>query len=120
MDYFYAGTGSPAGGLSNPFVKIKYASANKRFSSALDYHYFSLAKNQKDIAGNAINKYLGSEFDWVNTYALNKVTTLELGVSYLAASKSMEYAKNITPGTSKLNARWVYLQINIKPEFFSK
>jgi len=43
-----------------------------------------------------------------------------LGISYLAASKSMEYAKNITPGTSKLNANWAYLQINIKPEFFSK
>jgi hypothetical protein len=120
MDYFYAGTGSPAGGLNNPFVKIKYASANKRFSSGLDYHYFSLAKDQKDITGNAVNKYLGSEFDWVNTYVLNKVTSVELGVSYLAASKSMEYAKNITPGTSKLNASWLYMQINIKPEFFSK
>ncbi len=120
MDYFYAGTGSPAGGLNNPFVKIKYTSSNKRFSSALDYHYFSLAKNQKDVSGNAISKYLGSEFDFVNSYALNKVTTVELGISYMAASKSMEYAKAITPGSSKLNASWVYLQINIKPEFFVK
>ena len=120
MDYFYAGTGSPAGGLNNPFAKIKYTSSNKRFNSGLDYHYFSLANNQKDISGNAIGKYLGSEFDFVNSYALNKVTTVELGISYMAASKSMEYAKGITPGTSKLNASWVYLQINIKPEFFVK
>ncbi len=120
MDYFYAGTGSPAAGLSDPFIKIKYASSNKRFTSGLDYHYLSLAKTQKDISGKAVKKYLGSEFDWVSSYALNKVTSIELGVSYLAASKSMEYAKNITPGTSKLNASWVYLQINIKPEFFNK
>ncbi|MFT3682079.1 MAG: alginate export family protein [Ferruginibacter sp.] len=120
MDYFYAGTGSPAGGLNNPFAKIKYTSSGKRFSSQLDYHYFALAKDQKDISGSAIDKYLGSEFDLVSTYALNKVTTVELGISYLAASKSMEYAKAVTPGTSKLNAGWVYLQVNIKPEFMNK
>ncbi|HEX5653562.1 MAG TPA: alginate export family protein [Chitinophagaceae bacterium] len=120
MDYFYAGTGSPAGGLNNPYLKIKYTSAGKRFSTALDYHYFSLASNQKDIAGNAIPKYLGSEIDWVSTYALNKMTGLELGVSWLAASRSMEYAKNLSPGTTKLNAHWAYLQINVKPEWIFK
>ncbi|MES2850328.1 MAG: alginate export family protein [Bacteroidota bacterium] len=120
MDYFYAGTGSPTGGLNNLFAKIKYTSTNKRFSSQLDYHYFALAKNQKDVSGNAINKYLGSEFDLVSSYALNKVTTVELGVSYMAATKSMEYAKGITPGSANLNANWVYLQINIKPEFLTK
>jgi hypothetical protein len=120
MDYFYAGTGSPAGGLNNPFFKIKYTSAGKRFSTSLDYHYFSLAKNQKDLAGNAISKYLGSEIDWVSTYALNKMAGLELGLSWLGASRSMEYAKNANPGSSKLNASWAYLQINIKPEWIFK
>jgi hypothetical protein len=38
MDYFYAGTGSPAGGLSNPFLKIKYTSTNKLLTLGLDYH----------------------------------------------------------------------------------
>ena len=99
---------------------MKYGSANKRFTSALDYHYFRLAKDQKNASGTAINKYLGSEFDLVTTYALNKITTLEYGFSVMAATKSMEYAKAITPGSSKLNASWVYLQINIKPEFFVK
>lgn len=120
MDYFYAATGSPAGGLNNPYAKAKYTSANKRFSSAVDYHYFALAGNQKDNDGSAVKKYLGSEFDFVNTYALNKITSVELGISYMAATKSMEYAKAITPGASNLNASWVYLQLNIKPEFLSK
>lgn len=120
MDYFYVATGSPVGGLSNPFAKIRFASKDKRFSTGIDYHYFALANDQKDIAGNAVDKYLGSEFDCVSTYQLNKFSALELGLSYMAATKSMEYAKGLTPGSTKLNASWAYLQINIKPDFFSK
>ena len=120
MDYFYVGTGSPTGGLSNPYAKIKYGSKSKRFTAQADYHYFSLAKNQKNTSGAAINKYLGSEVDLVTTYALNKVTTLEYGFSVMAASNSMEYAKNITPGTAKLTGLWSYLMISIKPAFLFK
>ncbi len=120
MDYFYTGTGSPTGGLSDPFFKIKYGSKNKRFSAGLDYHYFSLAKDMKDINGNAIDKYLGSEFDLITNYSLNKITTIEFGFCSMAASKSMEYAKGITPGISKLTGLWSYVMINIKPEFLFK
>ena len=120
MDYFYAGTGSPSGGLSNPFFKTKYLSKNKRFTASLDLHYFSLAKDQKDASGNAISKYLGNEFDLVTNYALNKITTLEWGFSVMAASRSMEYAKGIHPGTANLTGTWSYLMINIKPEFLFK
>lgn len=120
MDYFYVGTGSPTGGLSNPFAKVKYASAGKRFTAALDYHYFALAQNQKNTSGTAINKYLGSEFDFVTTYALNKITTLEYGFSVMAATGSMEYAKSITPDTANRNGLWSYLMISIKPEFLFK
>jgi hypothetical protein len=38
----------------------------------------------------------------------------------MAAAKSMEYAKAITPGTSKLTGLWSYIMINIKPEFLFK
>jgi len=120
MDYFYVGTGSPTGGLSDPYLKIKYSSANKKFNAGLDYHHFSLAKNQKDGNGNAINKYLGSEFDFTTNYQLYKFASIEWGVSVMAASESMEYAKNITPGTANLTATWSYLMINIKPEFIFK
>ena len=120
MDYFYVGTGSPTGGLSDPFAKIKYTSGNKRLSSELDYHHFSLANNQMDISGNAIHKYLGSEFDLVTNYSLNKMTTLEYGFSLMAATKSMEYAKALSPGTSNLTGTWNYVMIIIKPEFLVK
>jgi hypothetical protein len=120
MDYFYAGTGSPTGGLNNPYLKFKYSSANKRFGVGVDYHYFALAQDQKSVSGGALDKYLGSEVDLVTTYSLNKFTTVEWGFSVLAASKSMEYAKVIAPGTSSLNSTWSFLQLNIKPEFFVK
>ena len=118
MDYFYAATGSPIGGLSNPFAKAKYV--NSRFTAALDYHYFSLAKSQKDIYDNPVTKYLGSELDLVLSYNLYKVVNLEWGFSYMMATKSMEYAKNIQPCTAQLNNMWSYLQVNIKPDFLAK
>ena len=120
MDYFYVGTGSPAGGLSDPYFKIKFINGNKRFTAGLDYHCLSLAKDMKDGSGNAINKYLGSEFDLLTTYSLNKYTTLEWGFSVMAATKSMEYAKGIAPGTSQLTGMWSYLMINVRPEFLFK
>ena len=120
MDYFYAGTGSPTGGLSNIYFKTKYTSKNKRFTAGLDYHHFSLAENQKDVTGNAIDRYLGSEFDLVTNYSLNKLTMLEWGFSVMAASNSMEYAKGLTPGSSNLTGTWSYLMISIKPEYLFK
>jgi Alginate export len=120
MDYFYVATGSAAGGLSNPFFKIKYGSKNKKITAGFDYHYFSLAKNMKDINGNALNKYLGSEFDFITNYSLNKVTMVEFGLCAMAAAKSMEYAKGITPGTANLTGLWSYVMISIKPEFLFK
>lgn len=120
MDYFYVGTGSPAGGLSDGFAKIRYTGTKKRFAAELDYHYFNLAKNQKNINGDSIHKFLGSEFDFITNYSFNKITTLEYGFSVMAATNSMAYAKNLTPGTAKLTGLWSYLMITIKPEFLFK
>ncbi|MEO6315248.1 MAG: alginate export family protein [Chitinophagaceae bacterium] len=120
MDYFYVSTGSPTGGLNNPFAKVKYNSRGTRFSAGIDYHYFSLAKNQKDFRGNAVNKNLGSEIDVTADYALTKITNVQVGASLMAATNSMEYAKNISPGTAKRTGVWTYLMISIKPEFLFK
>jgi hypothetical protein len=120
MDYFYAGTGSPAAGLNNPFLKGKYISPGKRFFAELAYHYFGLADNAKDAKGNAMSKYLGSEVDATINYGLNKITSIELGASLMAATHSMEYAKGIAADAARLTAAWAYLQVNIRPDFFSK
>jgi hypothetical protein len=118
MDYFYAASGSPAAGLNNPFLKGKYISSG--FSAELAYHYFAFADDQKDSKGDLLSKYLGSEVDVKLNYSLNKITALELGASWMGATGSMEYAKGITSGTARLNNGWAYLQVNIRPDFFSK
>jgi hypothetical protein len=114
MDYFYAGTGSPAGGLDNPFLKVKYAATGGRLTLGIDYQCFAQAAAQKDLKGLPLNKYLGSELDLVGNYSMNKNTTLEGGLCGLAASGSLEIAKGITPGTARLKALWAYLQVNVK------
>jgi hypothetical protein len=120
LDYFYAGSGSPTGGLSNPYLKVKYTSPNQRFSTELASQFFYLAAEQRDVSGNPVNKYLGTEFDSTTDYKLNTFTMVELGLSYMAATSSMEYAKNLAPGSSKLSPVWAYLQFNIQPAFLNK
>jgi len=69
------------------------------------------------VNGEAIKKYLGSEFDFVTNYSLNKFAVVEWGFSVMAATKSMEYAKNITPDAANLTGLWSYMMIIIRPEF---
>lgn len=118
MDYFYAVSGAPTGGLSDPYAKVKLTS--DRFAAELAGHYFMLGADQKDNTGKALDKHIGTEIDFTAAYKLNKLTTIDLGVSYMAATRSMEYAKNITPGSTNLSPVWAYLQINIKPDFLNK
>jgi hypothetical protein len=119
MDYFYAVSGAPNGGLSDPFAKVRYTSP-KSFYAELAGHYFALGADQKDVNGDAINKHLGTELDFTTGYKLNKFTNIDLGISYMAATHSMEYAKNLNPGSAELHPVWAYLQLNIKPEFLNK
>lgn len=111
MDYFYAGTGSPALGLKNYYFKTKYT-ANEYFFAA-DFHHFDLA-NPLATSQNA----LGDEIDLTANYTLNKFTTVELGYSLMKATSIMEIAK-AQALTAQYNhtSQWAYLMINIKPDF---
>jgi hypothetical protein len=120
MDFFYVNTGSPAAGLINPHLKWQYTSENKRFTTGLHYHLFALSEKMYDINANQLDMYLGSEFDLSWIYTLNKVSSVEGGVSAMFATHSMEYAKGIVPNSSKLNGQWIFVQFNIKPEFILK
>lgn len=118
MDYYYVATGSPTGGLKDAYVKLKYQST--RFWATLDAHNFRLAENTPNAADpNKLNidKNLGYEFDLVGNYALNKFTTLELGYAFMAANNSTEYVKRATMDQARHRPQWVYLMINIRPDF---
>jgi hypothetical protein len=120
MDYFYVGTGAPAAGLADYYANIKYTATIKEFTTQLGYHYFRLAQDQKNVSGPPINKSLGSEFDLLTDFNLDKTVTLECGFSLMAATKSMEYAKNVAPGTTNLTGTWSYLMIIVRTGFILK
>jgi hypothetical protein len=121
MDYFYVGTGSPAGGLSNIYFKAKYTS--NLLSIGADYHNFSLNKDMKKADGTVIGKQLGNEVDFILTYTLNKFTVIETGYAVMAAKSSMPFAKgqattDAVADTYRKSGSWFYLMINIRPDFF--
>jgi hypothetical protein len=123
MDFFYVGTGGVPSGLSDPYLRMKYA-ATKAFSVGLDIHNFSLVNNAPNIAidntgKTLLGKQLGNEFDLILNYTLNKATAVEFGYCVMAGTKSLEYVKLGTNNNAELTASWAYLMFTIKPELFS-
>ena len=121
MDYFYVGTGSPAGGLNNPYLKVKYIS--NMLTIGLDYHNFSLNKEMKKADGSLVSKNLGNEFDFVVNYNLNKFSNIEMGYSLMKATNSMTFAKgqattDAVADTYNKTGSWFYLMIKFTPDFF--
>ena len=123
MDFFYVGTGGVAAGLSDPYLRLKYA-ASPKLAFGLDIHNYSLVNNMpnkySDATGKTlVNKQLGNEFDFIVNYGLNKSTALEFGYCVMAATNSLEYVKLSTMDKAEHTATWAYLMVNIKPEIFS-
>ncbi|HTE09336.1 MAG TPA: alginate export family protein [Chitinophagaceae bacterium] len=124
MDYFYAGTGSPAGGLNNPYMKIKYT--GNALSAGLDVHHFSLNKEMVKSDGSQLGKNLGNEIDLVLNYNINRFANIELGYSMMFASSNMTFAKGqaVTDAaavTYRKTGAWLYAMLKITPDFlFSK
>jgi hypothetical protein len=121
MDYFYVGTGAPAGGLNNPYFKIKYTA--NTYSFGADVHSFSLNKAMQKGDKSTLDKDLGTEVDLTLSYTMNKFTIIDLGYSVMNATKAMPFAKgqattDAVANTYRRNANWVYLMINIRPDFF--
>ncbi|CAN5594613.1 alginate export family protein [soil metagenome] len=122
MDYFYVGTGSPAGGLQDAFLKFKYT--GKRLTTTFDVHYFALANttfNKMPDAAPAtpLASKLGMEYDLIANYSLNKFTTVEAGYAIMSGTNTLEYTKQGTMNQKDKIGTWAYLMINIRPDFFA-
>jgi len=120
MDYFYAGTSSPSGGLKNPYLRFKYAL--NAFTAGVDFNLFYLDKNMKQADGTYINKTLGNEIDFVTSYNMNRFTYIEAGYSIMNANSSMAIAKGqavtaAVANTYKTTGNWFYLMIRLAPDF---
>lgn len=121
MDYFYVGTGSPAGGLKNPFLKLKYTS--NTLSAGVDYHNFSLEKNMKKADGSFVKKQLGGELDFTVNYNMNKFTNIEFGYAVMNATGGMPFAKgqattDAAADTYRKSGSWFYAMLRFSPDFF--
>ncbi|GAA4458330.1 hypothetical protein GCM10023189_30400 [Nibrella saemangeumensis] len=122
MDYFYVGTGAPAGGLKDAFLKFKYSGS--RLTTTFDVHYFTLAattfnKMPDAPTGAKLDAKLGVEYDFVATYGLNKFTTLEFGYALMNGTNTLEYTKQGTMNQRDKIGTWAYLMINIRPDFLA-
>lgn len=120
LDYFYAGTGSPAGGLNNAYVKCKYSS-NLLILGA-DFHNFALNKDMKKADGTVIDKQLGKEVDLQLTYNMNKFTNIELGYALMFATVNMPFAKgqattDAAAAAFHTTGTWFYAMLKFTPDF---
>ncbi len=123
MDYFYVGTGSPVAGLSNPYLRLKYA-ASPKFTATLDVHSFSLANDAANKVADAtgktlLGKNLGTETDLILNYTMNKNIGFEMGYCMMFANDNMEVIKRNTMGKAKQTGTWAYLSINLKPDLIT-
>lgn len=130
MDYFYVGTGGPAAGLQNFYLKGKYT--HKSFFVSIDAHsFFSQNSMSYRVINNGITESkngvmnLGSEIDLICNVHVNKFVNLEAGYSIFLSTEATEVAKSGTPGVRAWNNtragdsfnQWGYLMINIRPDF---
>ena len=121
MDYFYVGTGSPAGGLNNPYLKLKYT--NNAVSFGVDLHNFFLNTDMKKGDGSFVKKQLGNELDFILNYNMNKFTNIELGYASMFATSSMPFAKAQATTDNAADAyrktgNWFYAMLRFAPDFF--
>jgi hypothetical protein len=121
MDYFYVGTGAAAGGLNNPYLKLKYTGST--LTLGVDYHNFSLNQDMKKADGTLVGKQLGNEVDFVLSYNMNKFTNIEAGYSVMMATSSMPFAKgqattDAVADTYRKTGNWFYAMFRFTPDFF--
>ena len=99
-------------GLIDPYLRLGIL--NKKITSTLDVHYFSLA-HQNNSGFNTITGSLGTEADLLAEYKPSPVINLQLGYSMMFATKNMELIK----GGDKNNYQgWAFIMLKVSPTFF--
>ncbi|WP_152268860.1 alginate export family protein [Agriterribacter humi] len=120
MDYFYAGSGFGNGGLTDYYLKSKWKLADRYLLTADLHQFFSDSKITDPLHPGSTNSNFGQELDLVAVFNWRKDITLEGGYSHFFTTSllSSPAVKNISNPQS--GANWVYIMINIKPEYFFK
>lgn len=101
-------------GIINPYLFLFYDFSPK-ISLKSDLHLF-YSQNKFVVQQEIIPSYLAFENDILLTFKPNTYTKIDLGLSWLKATQSMEYIKQ--GGNADKLAQWAYVQITCKPELF--
>ncbi len=113
MDYYYAGTGGPVGGLINGQIRSRFNAS--RYFITVDYHYFM---SDNPVSKFETTKDLGHEIDILFNYNVNKFVNLELGYSkYFGATEATAITKGLSPANTRREGDWAYTMITIRPDF---
>ena len=116
MEYFANGfAGSSVDfGLFDPYLELSKIVKSKLKIALRNHLFYSqyLAYNKT----YAPSKYLGVESDLNLTYYPNGYAKIDLGISAMKASKSMEF---INAGSANYLSYWTYLQATFTPQLFS-
>lgn len=116
MDYFYVGNHKNSVGLQDFYLKFGYTSNKWKFD-LVPHAFMTAAKVVDPIGPNKyMDDYLGTEIDFVTTYAFKKDITISGGYSQMFGTKTLEQLKG---GNIKNDNNWVWIMININPRIFS-
>jgi hypothetical protein len=99
-------------GLVNPYLFLIQPVAGK-FELRADFHTFHLQQNYY-LNDYKYDKYLGFENDFLFTFKPNNITKVDLGISYMLPTESLEIVRK--SGDSKYNLTWIYLSLTFKPQ----
>jgi antitoxin component YwqK of YwqJK toxin-antitoxin module len=122
MDFF---TGMPKatgnGGLNDFFITTQFK-LNEKTTFTADYHYFALNNDVKDKTITTSTVYLdralGSEVDLNFNIKLHKIVELQGGYSFMLPTSSMLNLQGIAESDKDFSS-WVWLQMIVKPVFFT-
>jgi len=113
MDYFYAGKSHMGVGLLDIYIPVIYK--KDKLSAEIQYHYFRSAASVKDLAGGAMDSYLGSEGGILLSYALSSEITISGGYSQMFGTKTLEVIKK--GGDHKVTQNWIWTMLTFNPVF---
>jgi hypothetical protein len=119
MDYFGKDIASEnhGAGINNINIRIENT-VTKKIKSQTTFHWFALDKEYLS-ATNKVDKYLGSEIDFMLSYKASSDISLQAGYSFMLPHKTLEIINEIPEGKSRF-AQFGWLQVQFTPTFYSK
>ena len=116
MDYFTGDIASEnyGAGINNLYFRINN-SITRNIKVQATYHWFSLDKAYL-TPEIKVDKYLGSEFDFMLIFKNSDDITLTAGYSFMIPNSTLEVISDILPGHSKF-AQFGWIQLVFSPSF---